>query len=87
MIYRNFDRFMSSNDDRFIISDNISEMLVPGMTSTILLFDGTGDLTFTKDNFMNNHMRFNVVNLQGKRYNSRVFIEKFEFKTKRYLGR
>ena len=87
MIYRNFDRFMSSKDDKFIVSDNVSEMLIPGMTSTILLFDGTGDLTFTSDNMVNNHLRFNVVNLQGKKYNSRVFIEKFEFKTKRYLGR
>ena len=86
MIYRNFDRFMSSNDDKFIVSDNISEMLVPGMTSTILLFDGTGDLTFTNSSNCN-YLKFNVSNLIGRKYNSKVYIEKFEFSTKRYISK
>lgn len=89
-IYRNFDRYMKllevDPDRSIVVSFNIADLLVPGMTSRILLFDGTGDITF--GNGSKDPSKSLVMGTRPKEiplYNSDLDIRRFRFGVTRRL--
>lgn len=76
-IYDNYHQFVEYKEDVVSINYNASSLLMCNPATRILLFEGTGDLTFV------NSMRFKLLTYSNK-YNSKVNIYKFRHNLKRY---
>lgn len=78
LVYINYDKIISSNGDKVTISYNASSLALGDQFDTrIILFDGTGDLTFL------NSEGFNLLTFNSK-YNSPINLTKIEYNLKRY---
>jgi hypothetical protein len=83
-LFDDYDRYFkedSYDGDTIRVRNVISNLIVPGMVSHILLFDGTGDLTF-KYKESSILRKFKVLTYDNK-YNSDIKIIKFPFGIKR----
>lgn len=79
-----YDYFYNSGDNntlsvRYNVSDLISTDPKVPMETSILLFDGTGDLTFKGSK------KFKVLNLLGNKYSSPIIFNKFNTNLPRYI--
>lgn len=83
MVYDNIDTLVNGKDDKVLLTRTISDMLYNDMMSRIMVFEGTGDLTFY------NSSLFRVLSVEnltgvGGRYSSPIYIrEPIPFNIKR----
>ena len=83
MVYDNIDTLVNGKDDKVLLTRTISDMLYNDMMSRIMVFEGTGDLTFYNSNL------FRVLSVEnltgvGGRYSSPIYIrEPIPFNIKR----
>ena len=77
VVYERFYSYAGINDKEMIITNNISDYIIPSMETRILLFDGTGDLTFKGS------PKWKLLEIEGTRYSSNISFEKFEFNISR----
>jgi hypothetical protein len=73
MIYDNMESLVNSTNDRITLTRTVADMLYNDMMSRIMVFEGTGDLTFYDSNL------FKVLNVEnvtgiGGRYSSQIYL-------------
>jgi hypothetical protein len=73
MIYDNMESLVNSTNDRITLTRTVADMLYSDMMSRIMVFEGTGDLTFYDSNL------FKVLNVEnvtgiGGRYSSQIYL-------------